>query len=61
MRPITEISDHLTIDLVRKIAEGGMGIVHEAMQNGAGFFDKNPTLEYFFSPLDDNPTKPSKF
>jgi serine/threonine protein kinase len=38
---LTEISDHLKIDLVRKIAEGGMGIVHEGMQNGAGGFEKS--------------------
>lgn len=38
---LNEISDHLKIDLVRKIAEGGMGIVHEAVQNGAGGFEKS--------------------
>ena len=38
---LTEILDSLKIDLVRKIADGGMGIVHEGMQNGAGGFEKS--------------------
>jgi eukaryotic-like serine/threonine-protein kinase len=29
--------------------------------NEAGFFEKDPTLEYFFSPLDQEPTQPTKF
>lgn len=37
----TEISDRLNIDLIRKIAEGGMGTVYEGRQNGAGGFEKS--------------------
>mgnify|MGYP002631460802 CR=1 FL=1 len=37
----TEISDRLNLDLIRKIAEGGMGTVYEARQNGAGGFEKS--------------------
>ena len=38
---LQKISDQLNIDLIRKIAEGGMGIVYEAVQNGAGGFEKS--------------------
>ena len=36
-----QIFDQLNIDLIRKIAEGGMGTVYEGRQNGAGGFEKS--------------------
>ena len=35
-----QIFDQLNVDLIRKIAEGGMGTVYEGRQNGAGGFEK---------------------
>ena len=37
----TEISNQVKFDLIRKIADGGMGTVYEAVQNGAGGFEKS--------------------
>lgn len=44
MQPDT-IADTITIELVRKIAEGGMGIVYEGVQNGAGGFEKSVAVK----------------
>lgn len=37
----TEIFEQINIDLIRKIADGGMGTVYEGKQNGAGGFEKS--------------------
>lgn len=40
MAAIKHIFNELHYELTRKIAEGGMGLVYEALQRGAGNFKK---------------------
>ncbi len=39
------ITENLRIDLQRKISEGGMGVVYEALQHGAGQFRKTVAIK----------------
>ncbi|AWI10071.1 serine/threonine protein kinase [Ereboglobus luteus] len=45
MQNLKQISTELRYDIARKIAEGGMGIVYEAAQRGAGNFSKSVALK----------------
>ncbi len=45
MSKLKHIFDELHFELVRVIAEGGMGIVYEARQNGAGQFEKRVAIK----------------
>ncbi len=45
MQTLKPITNELRYDIVRKIAEGGMGIVYEAAQRGAGNFTKSVALK----------------
>lgn len=42
---MTHIFDELHLEIVRVIAEGGMGIVYEAQQKGAGHFEKRVAVK----------------
>lgn len=45
MQTLKHITTDLRYEIVRKIAEGGMGIVYEAAQRGAGNFAKSVALK----------------
>ena len=45
MQTLKFINNEQRYDIVRKIAEGGMGIVYEAAQLGAGNFSKNVAIK----------------
>lgn len=45
MNQLKHIFNELHFELVRVIAEGGMGIVYEAQQNGAGQFEKRVAVK----------------
>ena len=56
MRPLRQFQDHLSYELLRPIAQGGMGCVYEALQDGTGGFRKRVALklirqEYSSQPL----------
>ena len=45
MPHLKQIAADIRYDIVRKIADGGMGIVYEAAQRGAGLFSKSVALK----------------
>jgi serine/threonine-protein kinase len=45
MPNLKQITTDIRYDIVRKIADGGMGIVYEAAQRGAGLFSKSVALK----------------
>lgn len=42
---LQNLSNEVPYDMVRKIADGGMGLVYEARQNGAGQFSKSVAIK----------------
>ncbi|MGY8718895.1 MAG: hypothetical protein ACKVI3_14075 [Verrucomicrobiia bacterium] len=41
MSMLQNLSNEVLYEMVRKIADGGMGLVYEALQKGAGNFSKS--------------------
>lgn len=51
---MNEIHDKIALNVVRKIAEGGMGTVYEAIQQGANGFEKRVAVKTLRSELSRN-------
>ncbi|MEX0323306.1 MAG: serine/threonine protein kinase [Puniceicoccaceae bacterium] len=45
MRPVRTFSDNISYELLRPIAQGGMGCVYEALQEGSGGFKKRVAIK----------------
>ncbi len=45
MNALQNLSNEVSYEMVRKIADGGMGLVYEALQKGAGQFSKSVAIK----------------